>query len=485
MCKNQMKKQRGITLIALVITIMVIVILAGVTLNLTVGENGIFSKAKYAKEKYINEEYAEQEQLNELYAYLAKDSQLPNNTKDTEAGTQVKLPSSWYSTTSAYISTKDGTTVKKAIKSSSVDAIATGNGETIPVPKGFYYVGGTKQSGVVISSDERDKNKYAGVENVPAGAVYNSDGTVKTYTDKEYKNLTDDEKKAVILGDQFVWIPVTAEEYTKSNTWNGQTQTNTNLANSWWESQTNTAELPQIQKCEGFYIGRYEAGTSQITISNGTTTIDFAAQNTATSWQNASFSIKDGSGNTATGKITTKAGEIPYYHADYFTAHKLSESMYSTNYVQSGLVTGTMWDAMLKFIGKGNEAILTSSTWGNYNNTSSYVTYTAGQGRYGEVDSTTGTMTTAFKVSDGKYYYGMKTTAISEDVKQKNLYDVAGNLWEWTQEASYQNNTLESYMLRGGSFTYSYSVNPACYRVGHTAIDAGTNSGFRPALYIK
>lgn len=87
MCKNQMKKQRGITLIALVITILIIVILAGVTLNLTVGENGIFSKAKYAKEKYINEEYAEQEQLNELYAYLAKDSQLPNNTKDTEAGT--------------------------------------------------------------------------------------------------------------------------------------------------------------------------------------------------------------------------------------------------------------------------------------------------------------------------------------------------------------------------------------------------------------
>ena len=74
------------TLIALVITIMVLVILAGVTINLTVGENGIFSKAKYAKEKYINEEYAEQEQLNELYAYLAKDSQVPNNTKDIEAG---------------------------------------------------------------------------------------------------------------------------------------------------------------------------------------------------------------------------------------------------------------------------------------------------------------------------------------------------------------------------------------------------------------
>ena len=297
---------------------MVIVILAGVPLNLTVGENGIFSKAKYAKEKYINEEYAEQEQLNELYAYLAKDSQVPNNTKDIEAG------------------------------------------------------------------------------------------------------------------------------------------------------------------------------KSELTISNGTTAIDFAAQNTATSWTNASFSIKDGSGNTATGKITTKAGEIPYYHADYFTAHKLSQNMYTTNYVQSGLVTGTMWAAMLKFIGKANESIFTSSTWENYkdidkseNGTNTYVNYTAGQGRYATVDSSNGTMTSAFKVSDGTYYYGMKTTAISEDVKQKNLYDVAGNLWEWTQETAYNTDTTERYMLRGCGFDSKYAVNPACYRGQRAMTHTGTNYGFRPVLYIK
>ena len=476
MCKNQMKKQRGITLIALVITIMVIVILAGVTLNLTVGENGIFSKAKYAKEKYINEEYTEQEQLNELYAYLAKDSQLPNNTKDTEAGTQVKLPSSWYSTTSAYISTKDGTTVKKAIKSSSVDAIATGNGETIPVPKGFYYVGGTKQSGVVISSDERDKNKYAGVENVPAGAVYNSDGTVKTYTDEEYKKLSDDEKKVVILGDQFVWIPVTTEEYTKTN-WGDIYNYVT------WEKQTNTAELPQIQKYEGFYIGRYEAGTSQITISNGTTNIDFAGANTATDKQNSNFSIIK-EGNTLSGKITTKAGEIPYYHADYFTAHKLSERMYSTNYVQSGLVTGTMWDVMLKFIaGSDSKIVTTESTWGNYNNTNNKIQYEIGRGRFAKVIDSNGA-TEAFKTENEKCQYRINTTAISEDVKQKNLYDVAGNLWEWTTEADYS-DTTERYILRGGSFFDSHMGNPACQRGNGSVNRTSTNVSFRPALYIK
>lgn len=105
--------------------------------------------------------------------------------------------------------------------------------------------------------------------------------------------------------------------------------------------------MPQIQKYGGFYIGRYEAGTSEIALSTG---INFAGQNTATSWTNDSFSIRDGLNHTVTGKITTKAGEIPYYHTDYETALKLSNRMYQTDYVQSGLVTGTMWDAMMKYM---------------------------------------------------------------------------------------------------------------------------------------
>ena len=94
-------------------------------------------------------------------------------------------------------------------------------------------------------------------------------------------------------------------------------------------------------------------------------------------------------------------------------------------------------------------------------------------------------MTSAFKVSDGAYHYGIKTTAVSENVKKKNLYDIAGNLWEWTQEASYPDNTNESYVLRGGSFRNSYSDYPACFRGSNTATDTSTNHGIRPALYIK
>ena len=463
---NKIRSTKGITLISLVVTIIILLILAGVSINLLLGENGIIKRAGQAKEEYENAQIAEQETLNELEKQLGDYNKgLPNNTKDTEAGTEVKIPSEWYSTTSAYVSTEDGSVVKKAVKVASVTAVATGNGETVPVPNGFYYVGGTINIGVVISDNPADKNKYVNYtptgevkEGIPSGVAYNEDGTVNT-------------ENSELKGNQFVWIPVTANEYVKKD-WG--------MANATWERQTNTAELPQIQKYGGFYIGRYEAGTSNINLSTG---INFESQNTASNWANDSFSIRDGLNHMVTGKITLKAGEIPYYHADYETALKLSNSMYQTEYVQSGLVTGTMWDAMTKFIAGNDNTVVTSSTWGNYTNGN--VTYTEGKGRYATVNSSNGAMTSTFTKSDGNYYYGIKTTAISEDVKKKNLYDIAGNLWEWTQEASYPNNTAESYMLRGGSFNASFADCPACCRAYRTATDTITDYGFRPALYIK
>ena len=498
---NKFKSTKGITLISLVITIIILIILAGITINLSLGENGLFGRAKEARDKYLASAEDEQRALNELYKQLGIEN-LPENTKDTEAGTEVKPPEGWYSTTSAYVSTEDGNIVKKMTKVATVTAVATGNGETVPVPKGFYYVGGKISTGVVISDNPADQNKYVNytsveggevTEGIPSGAVYKEDGSAKRIEYDEKGNVTLDEftaeeKKTAILGNQFVWIPVTASEYTKK-TWG----TNANGQNTWnatWEKQTHTSELPQIQKYGGFYVGRYEAGTSDITLS---TKVDFASKNTASSWVNDNFSIRDGLNHTVeSGKITTKAGEIPYYHADYETALKLSNNMYNTDYVQSGLVTGTMWDAMMKFIAKkadgtSDNTIVERGTWGNY--TDGAVTYLSGKGRYASVNSSNGAINTTgdigFVVSDGTYHYGIKTTAISEDVKKKNLYDVAGNLWEWTQEASYPNNTLESYMLRGGSFYDSYADAPACYRAYRTATSTYTSYGFRPALYIK
>ena len=220
-------RKKGITLISLVITIILLIILAGLVINLSIGENGLFSKAKYAKGKYLNASIQEEKQLNELYNELGLLGDLPENTNEIDAGTVVKMPNNWFTTTPTYVSDKDGKEIVSSKRVSSVYAVSAGNGNTIPVPLEFYYVGGTLESGVVISDSKDDKNKYAGQEDVS----------------KELK------------GNQFVWIPCTIDDYHKINF---------GKENAMWDMETNLAELPQIKKYNGFYIGRYEAGVSTL-----------------------------------------------------------------------------------------------------------------------------------------------------------------------------------------------------------------------------
>ena len=64
MCK---KSNQVITLVALVVTIVVLLILAGVSISLVIGQNGIVTKAQEAKEKTINDQINTEKQLNTLY----------------------------------------------------------------------------------------------------------------------------------------------------------------------------------------------------------------------------------------------------------------------------------------------------------------------------------------------------------------------------------------------------------------------------------
>ena len=475
----------AITLIALIITIIVLLILAGVTLSMVMGESGIFGKANKAKEEtsYANAQekvrlavlnsYNSQgdldskelkENINNIeglkekidgdikyslkitvdnYEFEIKatgevNDKLPENSKDNpqKAGVEVELKEGWNENT--------------------VKGISVGEGNTIPVPKDFYYVGGTLSSGVVISDSSADKNKYAGIEDVPAGVAYNSDGTVN-------------EQKSELKGNQFVWIPCTAEEYSKIDF---------GMANADWDKTTPDSEKAYIEKYNGFYIGRYEAGTSKLTFADDKTL------NTPTDtegWQNENYT----SDKVTSGKITSKAGEIPYYHANYQTAVDMSKAMYSeSKYVESGLVTGTQWDMTLKFISKqSNYSDVKSTPWGNY--TDGQVTYSHENGRYANIKRNTGE-NDAFTVAENSYNYSIRTCASSEDVKKNNLYDLAGNLWEWTTESvspSGQTGTFN--ILRGGSFNNGYADGPVCYRGCTIVTHTNTDHGFRPVLYIK
>ncbi|MCI8346157.1 MAG: hypothetical protein HFJ42_09565 [Clostridia bacterium] len=185
--KNRLGKIQGITLITLVITIVLLIILAGIMINIGLGENGLFTRAKEARNKYLTAEKEEEKMLNELYKELGIEEELPENTQETEAGTVVKTPEKWKTTLPNYINAQTGEQVKESYKVSSVYAVAVGNGKSVPVPLEFYYVGGNLESGIVISDNIEDKNKDAGKADVT----------------KELK------------GNQFVWIPCTISDYHK------------------------------------------------------------------------------------------------------------------------------------------------------------------------------------------------------------------------------------------------------------------------------
>ena len=69
-CKELKKKTKGITLVALVLTIIVLLILAGVAISFTIGEEGIFRKAQDASKLYENAQENEMISLEEISNYI-------------------------------------------------------------------------------------------------------------------------------------------------------------------------------------------------------------------------------------------------------------------------------------------------------------------------------------------------------------------------------------------------------------------------------
>ena len=470
---RELKSSRGITLIALVVTIVVLIILAGLSINLILGQNGIIEKAKQAKQNYEQSAIDEETQLNESYDYMTN-YDLPQNSPENPqiAGTPVEIPNNWYTKTPKIID-ENGNVKTASTNVTYVIAVADGLGNTIPVPDGFFYVGGNLSSGVVISDKEADKNKYAG---------YEADGT------------TVKEVGVDLVGNQFVWIPCTLDGANGTIKYEKKDFGGT-YANAGWDNQTDGIEEAQIRKYSGFYIARYEAGLGESGFSNPMQAVTASANSTYNwGWQSDVYT-KAKASNTA--KPTSKANEIPWYHADYFTAIEMSKRMYtSSSSVSSGLVTGTMWDIMVQYIASSSE-YTSSGNWGNYNDSS----IALNRGYYTNVNSS-GT-TDGFKaVTSGQvsgtratnYNYVLLSTGASDVAKRKNIYDVAGNLWEWTTESSYVTNyknysktnfDVNTHLLRGGSFDNAYGTYPACFRGYGYAARTSTLYGFRPVLYIK
>ena len=229
------KNSRGITLIALVVTIVVLIILATVSINTVLGDNGIIKRAQKARDSYQNSSTSEDEHMKQLANEMAEydtnggdaggGSDTPTNPT---AGTTVAKPGTWTST--------------------EVTPIADGNGGTVPLPNGFYYVGGDISTGLVISDKRGDTMSASGTS----------------------------------MGNQFVWIPVSSEAdltRTKFDTTTGQPTTGLYTGYtepyakgySTEEAEYNTMKA-QVLKYGGFYIGRFEAGVNSTTLRTKVTT---------------------------------------------------------------------------------------------------------------------------------------------------------------------------------------------------------------------
>ena len=151
---------------------------------------------------------------------------------------------------------------------------------------------------------------------------------------------------------------------------------------------------------------------------------------------------------------------------------------------------GIQWDLVCKYLEvKGKLAIAdinsNSTNWGNYENakienitSGKYAIYK--NRALGTWTTITGPYT---KPNTSPDYDTLLSTGITDYTKKMNIYDFAGNEWEWTLE-----KTSSSYLpcaSRGGDYFNTGSDNPASERINNITTDSYDNIGFRPALYAN
>ena len=266
-------------------------------------------------------------------------------------------------------------------------------------------------------------------------------------------------------GNEYVWVPVEGTLERKAFMGEDLTSTFTEDVGTAYNTMAT-----QVEKYNGFYVSRYEAGTSTISDGSLSTTgsLKPLSQKNKYVWNNIAW---DSSGNYPGDDTQTGAALV-------------AKSAYPENSpVASSLLYGAQYDAMLNYINTTSTSVTNSTTWGNHSDSS--ITVSAGAriaimdedwnlGGYGNVLS--GPIT---KTSSDKW---LLTTGASEQSKAKNIYDVAGNVFEWSYElrpASY------SRVVRSGGFYGSGADFPAACRNSIVPGDSDGGCGFRFALYIK
>ena len=373
--KKKIVKASGITLIALVVTIVVLLILAGITISLVFSENGIIAKAREAADKTNQAAINEQEEMNKVADYM---SNMVNGTggSTAESPSGPEMPEGW--------------------DENKVNAVESADGVIVPVPKGYtassVVTENTVSDGFVIYEGEEvvnDSNKdtaqttrnqfvWVPVANInliydsknKAGKLYSftSDGAVE----REYpgKNVGYREPD-VIKGN--------GEEHDFDQNNLQILGLNDELA---FENQLQSefdVMINSVEKYKGFYIGRYETGNLE---SNNTS---------------VPVSVKQNDKNA---------------YVNWYYIYNNSKKVGNNVSTKSSMIWGCQWDRVLQWIvetgDKTYDDLRNPETWGNYKNSTGNAL--AGSGE-------------------------VQPTGYSEYWKVNNIYDLAGNVFDWTIES--------------------------------------------------
>ena len=402
--KNGLKNARGITLIALVITIIVLLILAGVTIATLTGENGILTRANDAK---TETEQAEEDELRKL--------------------TQVEA--------ATYLKEHEYTDV-------------SGEKVTIPAQCAVSQVEGenTLEDGLVII--DKNGNEWVWIEvpkSIYENEEYYTNGATNPTSSEDYTNI-----------EKIMQNYATKYRGSYTDEWYSEAQHGF-VSPEEYNSHKN-AMLKSVYENGGFYIGRYEVGIRE--------------------------------------DINR------YYETDYYTEHPIEETpviqqdKYVYNWVRcsqaqelseslavggktSSLMFGIQWDLVLAYLEANgvseNDLKVNSGSWGNYSNEAFDITRGKYSTDYG-ANYTTVNGTYPKPASSV-----LLTTGATVRNSKMNIYDLAGNVWEWTLEKS--TNTSSPCANRGGFCSIDGSDYPASTRFGTSTSYSSSNMGFRPALY--
>ena len=425
-CQKNMNylKNTGITLVALVVTIVVLLILAGVSINLVVGQNGLINRAKEAAQKTKNATESEMQGMDDLATQLAA---LSNTRSVFEGG-------NWNSTL-GICTPKLGNNMVGVYWS---DGSKNDNGT---------YKASLTSTEMEITSDQKEfswNDWYSYV----AG-----DNSTDSKTSK-WANA-----KSVVDGSYFVWIPryeykILIGEHTSTagkidvQFINNNITTPTNEGYKIHPAFTTNLQLGGWDKeLSGVWVAKYEMSMEQTT-DNGAT------------WNN----IKLKNGNTQISNTTRVVSKPNNYSWNYINISNCFDNSLNYSTLQltgsnSHLMKNSEWGAI---------AYLTHSQYGRNGHEIGMNTYgpetKEGETKYynevtGYGSSGTGRTTEETIADDNRYdgKYGMNASTTGN---LYGVYDISGGCWEYTSVlySKYTNGNGNSLYAKTANGKYSSSV---------------------------